>query len=482
VKLPVLLLASAIAFASSFRCEAAPGPPVPSVSETGLVFLSGKLAALRGGLDGKVRILHLGDSHVASDSLTFAAREALQSAYGNGGPGAMMPWAAPKAFRRAGVSAGSTAGWRRHVPNRAGGIEDAGLSGCYVESSSAGEEAWLRADAVLFRVALLRQPGGGTVDFSIDGRFAGRRFLGADAAEAETVVLRADGPGAAHRLSIRVAGDGRVRLLGVSAENGVPGVVYGALGVAGARAEDLLKIRPEVFRRLLAAEAPDLVVVAFGTNEASSSGFDPAACEASLSRVIATIRETLPFSAVAIQTPPDRADPQAATALRSRAALSQVVALQRATAAREGLPVIDLYDMMGGAGTAAGWRASSPPLAQPDGTHFTKAGYARLGRMLGDGLLALHARTQETPAYAAYLRENGAPPAPRAVRGSAAVPAVEKTPEAGGKLHYFLKPDGTLFITDDLARGAEGNGRRLTESEFREQVNSSPPEGAEEAR
>ncbi|HEY3489453.1 MAG TPA: GDSL-type esterase/lipase family protein [Candidatus Deferrimicrobiaceae bacterium] len=410
--------------------------------------------------DSPLRILHFGDSHVASDSLTASARETLAGAFGDGGPGVMMPWATPKTFRRPGVAAGATDGWRRHVPSSAGGLEDAGLSGCFIEAEGVGEEAWIRADAVVFRVAFLRQPGGGTIDFLVDGRLAGRESTASAAPEASIARFRADGGVAPHRLTIRAAGGGKVRLLGVSAENGAPGVVYSPLGVVGARAESLLRIRPEIFDRLLAAESPDLVLLGFGTNEAASAGFDPAAYETTLARVVDRIRSAAPRAAVILLTPPDRSDRQPATAARSRQALSQVVEIQRIVAARAGLPLIDLFSLMGGAGTADRWRLATPPLAQTDGTHFTKAGYAQLGRIVGRELLSL--RAEDRVAW---------PP----LTAKAPVP-----PPAAKRILYFVKPDGSLLLTDDPKRGVEEGGRPMSDAEFRKFVNAGLPEGEAE--
>src|SRR5205823_3549510 len=78
---------------------------------------------------------------------------------------------------------------------------------------------------------------------------------------------------AAQRLEMRTLG-GRVRLLSMTLEDAGPGVVYSPLGVVGARAENVLHIDEECFSRQIAWEDPDVVVLAFGTNESSGAGVD----------------------------------------------------------------------------------------------------------------------------------------------------------------------------------------------------------------
>src|SRR5690606_29583314 len=74
----------------------------------------------------------------------------------------------------------------------------------------------------------------------------------------------------ARTLTIR-GGDGAVTLHSLALFADGPGVAVSALGVIGATLADLERRDPAVVRAELSAWAPDLIVLAFGTNE----GFDP---------------------------------------------------------------------------------------------------------------------------------------------------------------------------------------------------------------
>src|SRR5690349_9548377 len=56
------------------------------------------LANLATQHSGKVRILHFGDSHIASDSETAIVRASLQQRFGDGGPGLILPWKGPRLY------------------------------------------------------------------------------------------------------------------------------------------------------------------------------------------------------------------------------------------------------------------------------------------------------------------------------------------------------------------------------------------------
>ena len=44
----------------------------------------------------KVRVLHFGDSHIASDNESSVVRSYLQNRFGDGGPGLGLPWGGPR--------------------------------------------------------------------------------------------------------------------------------------------------------------------------------------------------------------------------------------------------------------------------------------------------------------------------------------------------------------------------------------------------
>ena len=167
-------------------------------------------------------------------------------------------------------------------------------------------------------------------------------------------------------------GVGESRLLGVDLLR-PKGLVYDALGINGAVATRLLKARAEVFAAGLQRLAPDLLVLAYGTNEAyGARDFDAEQYALGLDRVLARVRAAAPGADCLLQGPPDFQRKR-----KPVAALAQVIAAQRAAADVHGCAFWDTQAAMGGRGAIARWRRAK--LAQRDRVHLTRDGYTQLG-------------------------------------------------------------------------------------------------------
>src|SRR5690606_4446828 len=96
-----------------------------------------------------------------------------------------------------------------------------------------------------------------------------------------------------HSLEVRVVKEGPVRIFGVSLEREAPGVIVDTLGINGSRARSHLLWEENLYREHLQQRNPDLVVLAYGTNE---SGDDQpvADYEAELHQVLARVKSTVP--------------------------------------------------------------------------------------------------------------------------------------------------------------------------------------------
>jgi lysophospholipase L1-like esterase len=364
-------------------------------------------APARHGADGKLRILHFGDSHTAADTMQIALRQHFQQSMGDGGAGVFLPCTS-RASR-------CSKGWTlqtRPVP----GVPDdfLGLPGMLLQTSQSGESIQVEGEFSTFRAFFLRQPGGGRVRFFVNGTPIGDMDL--SGAWRQAVPYIGWSPRRERqRLEIRTLG-GAVRLLSLSFENGTSGVIYSPLGVVGARAENLLHIDETAFATQLQYESPDFVILAYGTNESSGAGVDEAAYAARIEELVDRIHRAVPGAAVLLVGPPDRGGPDSAGSLP---ALAGVIRGIEAAARQKNVAFLNLESAMGGPGTATQWAMANPPLAQPDRTHFTPLGYQRL---------------------ASYIAGAVAVPAP--------APALV-TAKATSKVFKILTPDGRIWLTND---------------------------------
>jgi len=425
----------------------------------------------------KVRVLHFGDSHIASDTESSVVRSYLQNLFGDGGPGLMLPWGGPR-LSSLNIAYGNTYGWQRIHPTYNSPVEDTGLSLAYIEAESPEQSAWIEATGSEFRIYFLAQPEGGDAEFFLDGASLGQRKMNASFPRVEMASFQApesDGP---HRFEIRTRDSGRVRILGVSVEKAAPGVIYSALGLVGARAEYLLKCREETFIEQISAEQPDLIILGYGTNETTGSYLDMNAYDAALSSIVSRLHRAAPSALVILLTPPDRSDSRPGQAQRIQRILQEIIAVQRNVAEREGAVLMDLHAAMGGAGSAERWATLQPPLARPDMTHFTNEGYNLLGRYIVGGIMKLYGggadASGSSPSGSWEGKEHVGellPPLYPGLNGAANPSAGSQGgyfPEPSSppsQIYYFLMADGQVVITNDLSTIDSRRGRVISPEE-----------------
>jgi lysophospholipase L1-like esterase len=333
------------------------------------------LAALSASRSGRrlepLRIMHFGDSHVAADILTREIRARFQTEFGDGGPGFIVP-RNPMATRRTGVDSGATEGWvvlgigGRHVADNIYG--PAGIS---LATQRSGERAWLEADCNHFEVYLVREPGGGRVDVGINGSSVIDEPVNLAASHCSIEFLSFDTPDdGPHRLEVRSLNAGKVRLLGIVAEHISPGVSYDVFGINGARASRILNWNQPALAEAIGARKPDLIMIAYGTNEVTDPDWTASDYQNELSEILRRLRKAAPGASLLVFAPPDRSD------LRLNRRLPQLIKAERRAATENGAAFWSAYEAMGGAGSMNAWVKQG--LAQSDRVHLTTQGYTRL--------------------------------------------------------------------------------------------------------
>lgn len=186
---------------------------------------------------------------------------------------------------------------------------------------------------------------------------------------ARGVTARSAGPA----LLVLRGTDGRLaRLGGQRWEAGE--LAYTSLGLNGAQASVLVSADGSLETGLL-RERPDVLVLAFGTNESGSRDFDPAVYESGLNALYARIARALPDAGVLVCGPPDRSGGRV---------LAEVVEAQRRAARRAGFAFLDLRAEMGGRRSILSWQASG--LARADLVHFSATGYSELALFVARAL------------------------------------------------------------------------------------------------
>jgi len=354
------------------------------------------LRQLKEGKDGKVRVAMYGASHTAADIFPGYLRAYLQSRFGDGGHGYVAVVKPSKYYRPMAMTVESSRGWKvEHAQTREG--RDDGYYGLMGASAATSKkrsygrvipselERKTAATKTHYDLYYLRQPGGGRFKLSVDGKvIATINTKAKEVAPGYHALTREAGP---HRVEVEPVGDGEVRLFGMTIENDLPGVVVDTLGIGGTRAANQLKWNEHVWSDNLRRRAPDLIVLAYGTNESVDDDQPIESYKKQLREVLARLQRAAPEASCLLVGPGDFPIKGADGGFAPRPRTDQIVAAQREISTEAGCAFWDAMQFMGGQGSMLTWTTAQPAMAQSDHLHLTRRGYARMGMALTDAIM-----------------------------------------------------------------------------------------------
>lgn len=164
--------------------------------------------------------------------------------------------------------------------------------------------------------------------------------------------------------------------------------VYQPEGINGARAKRLRDMSEDPrFLQNLAQERPDLIVLAYGTNEVTDDDWTVTSYSRMFIAIINQLRTAAPEASFLIIGPPDRAvaTPAGWTSARRMASLQEA---QRRAALMAGAAFWSEFDAMGGEGSMNLWVGRG--LGRFDHVHFTAPGYAKLADLFYRDLMSCY--------------------------------------------------------------------------------------------
>jgi len=331
-----------------------------------------------------VRILQFGDSHTAADIFTGQMRALFQAKFGDGGLGFQYPGHPFPGYRLLGSTRSQTSGWVTQG-NRFNqlGDGDTGLGGIAISTSRPGESIFVTTTCETLQVQYLRQPGGGALDFSDNGQPVSEIKTATDAGDATRAAgtfTYACSPGV-HEFQLITMESAPVRLLGLVTEQA--GVTYECLGINGAVAPLMLRWNQQMFADYLGQRNPNLIVLAYGTNEASENAARNPQYVADFHELLTNLHRIVPDASILVLGPYDRALRMGRgrrAQWRTSTAIDRIIADQREACRVDNCAFYDQRARMGGAGVMSHLVATG--LAQGDHTHLTGTGY----RVLADAL------------------------------------------------------------------------------------------------
>jgi lysophospholipase L1-like esterase len=343
------------------------------------------------------RILHYGDSTIASDYVSGTVRRRMQARFGDAGHGFILianPW---EWYFHNDVLHASDGEWK--ASRLAGPVAPDGMYGLGGVSftSYGGGVAWFgtatRGDfgrhVSRFDLYYLEQPGGGDVELGVRGATPERLSTRGDAKTSRVHSVHVDDGEA--KLTVKAMGGGPVRLFGVALERDQPGVVYDALGSHAAMAVYWQRQDAAHWKDQLALRDAALVVFQYGTNESDLWKLDRDDYEKALAGLVDELREAAGGASILVVAPLDRAQDKDGR-LVTKSVILDLVAIQKRVALSHGAAFWNTFDAMGGEGSMARWVKAKPQLGGGDLTHPTPLGAEVLGDMLSDALIAAFER------------------------------------------------------------------------------------------
>ena len=231
---------------------------------------------------------------------------------------------------------------------------------------------------------ILEQPEGGTFSFEADGTELGKVETAAEHRETEPQPAwkSFELPQGSKKFTVRVV-SGRVRLYGVEFSKGRPGVLYSSLGVNGANITLLSHaFNGAHWTAQLHHYKPDLVVLAYGTNESGFPKFVDSTWAAEMKAVVKRLQTALPDASILLMSPMDRGERNERGEIETIAAMPRLVKIEAKVAEETGVAFFNTFQAMGGDGTMARWYAAEPRLVGSDYIHPMPAGAKIVGELL----------------------------------------------------------------------------------------------------
>jgi lysophospholipase L1-like esterase len=338
---------------------------------------------------GSAVVLHYGDSPTTADLITADARAMLQKQFGDAGSGFVLiarPWAW---YGHRGVEM-SSSGWKIDVAG-ATELKDGlhGLGAASFRGSAGATARWILKDPnhSSVEIAYLAQPEGGSFAMEAKGDADAVELGSADTSgEQGPGYASFDLPPGSTQITLRVS-KGSVRLYGADFRKAGHGVVYSSLGINGANVTLLSRaMNGAHWAAQLRHYHPNLVVVAFGTNESGYPAFVNGTWAPELKAAVHRIQAAVPEASVLLMSPMDRGERKQSGEIGTIEGMPHLVELEAKTAAELGVAFFNTFEAMGGEGTMGKWYNGEPRLVGADFIHPMPAGARIVGELLYNAL------------------------------------------------------------------------------------------------
>ncbi len=335
---------------------------------------------------GKVRIVHIGDSHLQADFLSGNFRRKLQTFFLGtmGGRGFVFPYKVAKTNNPLNYKVAWQGEWQscRNVEKEK--QCKLGLSGISVTTTN-------KNSSITIKIADPKLTGYDFDRLMVFHEFGEQAFE--PALNKTNLVKTTVFPNKGYTLfefkksmesvTLNLKKTNTLQnsfsLYGFNFDSNDAGIIYHTIGVNGAQVESYL--RCQYFVQHLAALQPDWVIVSLGTNDAYTDAFDTLAFKNHLNSIIGFIKQAAPHAAVLFTTPGDHRIGKVHINDNVQVASNIIIK----TANRHKLSYWNFNQIMGGKGSINNWHYAG--LAHTDYLHYSRKGYEYQAQLLFNAFL-----------------------------------------------------------------------------------------------
>ncbi|SDB82752.1 SGNH/GDSL hydrolase family protein [Acinetobacter boissieri] len=348
-------------------------------------FAEPNVAKLQHALQAKTaNIIQLGDSHTAADVMTGSLRERLQQQLADGG----MGWGMPMYFsgQRLALYGYENTGWQA-VSSRTEHGANYSLGGLLAVAKANGVTLTIKAKRPEPEQRLMVSIRQSETDSPLTVTDAmGKTFTLEAPVKNNTWQFAYFNATLPFTVTARNTTDTAIAGWWAKNANG-QGIVVSALGINGSELSQWDRWNTLAWQHELKEIAPDLIILAYGTNEAYNDRLDVAQAKNVLVERIQKIRQASPNTAIIIISAPESLKSTAGTCGVRPINLTAVQEMQKQVAMTEHTLFWDWQQAMGGHCSMKKWIAQG--LGRGDGVHFTSTGYQQLGQALAQDILNL---------------------------------------------------------------------------------------------
>lgn len=200
---------------------------------------------------------------------------------------------------------------------------------------------------------------------------------------AKAIITFPDGP---HTFRVKYTGGGNVSLYGVVMERENPGVVYDTIGLLGARAQILKEMDADHWREQIELRDADLILINFGMNETADGDPYTNGYEEKLRQSLSILKEAAGNRSTLFMGPQDRGL-RRGMGIITHPSIPKIIELQRKICYEFEIAYYDQYQAMGGEGTMGEWISEYPRLVSGDLIHPTEEGSQKLAELFYNAIL-----------------------------------------------------------------------------------------------